>query len=206
MSLSFSRARRLIRHSLNVPCQVVRERDFRLVADRVVNLSHSGMLVAPADPVLTGEKIIVSFASPTDGRWIDAQATVSRVIHGRRPGEYQRALGLVFDVVDADSREALDGCLKSLPPSPPGARSLAPNARGIVRALSRVSRHSMSLAATIGGWKPCEQLPRAGDSTLAPRTLAAARSSKRFCARDAWAPAYARVGLALTTQRLVSAE
>jgi hypothetical protein len=164
------------------------------------------MLVAPADPVLTGEKIIVSFTSPKDGRWIDAQATVSRVIHGRRPGEYQRALGLVFDVVDEDSRDALNDCLKCVPPSPPGARSQATNARGIVKALARVSRHSMSLAATIGGWKSCEPRPRAGDSTLAPRTLAAARSSKRFFARDVWAPAHARLGFALTTQRLVSAE
>ena len=97
------RSRRPIRHTAHIACQVVRERDFRLVADRVANLSLNGMLVGPADPVLTGEKIIDSFPSPVDGLWIDAQATVTLVLHGRRPGEYRRALGLEFDVLDDGS-------------------------------------------------------------------------------------------------------
>jgi len=118
-----SRTHRPIRHTVHVNCQVVRERDFRLVADRVVNLSHNGMLVAPADPVLTGEKIIVSFPSPNGAGWIDAQATVARVLHGRRPGEFRRALGLEIEVLDAESRQALEECLQSVPPSPPGTRS-----------------------------------------------------------------------------------
>ena len=36
------------RHAVHIPCQVVRERDFRLVADRIVSLSQSGMVVTPA--------------------------------------------------------------------------------------------------------------------------------------------------------------
>ncbi len=117
-----SLTRRPARHTVHVHCQVVRERDFRLVADRVVNLSRNGMLVAPADPVLTGEKIILSFPSPTGSGWIDAQATVARVLHGRRPGEFRRALGLELEVLDAESRRALEDCLQRVPPSPPGTR------------------------------------------------------------------------------------
>ena len=41
--------RRATRHSVRLECQVVRERDFQLVADRIVNLSTSGILVSPAD-------------------------------------------------------------------------------------------------------------------------------------------------------------
>jgi hypothetical protein len=99
----------------------VRERDFRLVADTVINLSRDGVLVAPAEAVLTGEKVVLSFASPAGADWIDAEATVARVIHGRRPGEFQRCLGLSFDRLDESSRQALNRTLMFAPPSPPGA-------------------------------------------------------------------------------------
>ena len=87
---SLRKSRRPSRRTLRAPCQVVRERDFRLVADRIENLSPSGMLVGPADPVLTGERLIVSFCLPGYGVWIDTEATVSRVVHGRRKGEHRR--------------------------------------------------------------------------------------------------------------------
>jgi hypothetical protein len=137
MHSSSSRAHRPIRHTVHVACQVVRERDFRLVADRVVNLSLDGMLVAPADPVLTGEKIIVSFPSPVDGRWIDAEATVTRVLHGRRPGEYRRALGLAFETLDDPSRRVLEEGLQQIPPAPPGTRGWTPHARRVPKGLVR---------------------------------------------------------------------
>ena len=116
-----SQSRRPARRTVHIRCQIVRERDFRLVADTVVNLSQDGILVAPADPVLTGEKVILSFPSPTGAGWIDAEATVARVLHGRRPGEFRRALGLKFDKLDAASQKALDETLAAAPPSPPGA-------------------------------------------------------------------------------------
>jgi hypothetical protein len=114
--------RRSARHTVKVPCQVVRERDFRLVADRIVDLSESGLQVMPADPVLTGERLIVSFRLPRSRLWIDAEATVARVVHGRRPGEYTRGLGLVFDDLGRLSRYVLRGALRTAPPTPPGMR------------------------------------------------------------------------------------
>ena len=108
------------RHTLRIPCQIVRERDFRLVADRVLNLSLSGMLVTPADPVLTGERLIVSFELPRWGIWVDAEAVVARVVHGRRPGEFSRALGLEFEDLDESSRFALECHLRHVPCAPPG--------------------------------------------------------------------------------------
>jgi hypothetical protein len=146
MLSSSSRSLRPMRHTLNIACQVVRERDFRLVADRVVDLSLNGMLVAPADPVLTGEKLIVSFASPFSGRWIDAQATVTRVLHGRRPGEFRRALGLEFEVLDAESLTELHDCLRRIPPAPPGARRRIPYNRQVLNTLSRTPCHLVQMA------------------------------------------------------------
>jgi hypothetical protein len=111
---------RMPRHLMRLPCQVVRERDFRLIADRVENLSLTGLSVSPAEPVLTGEKLIVSFRLPHEGIWIDAEARVMRVIHGRRPGEDQRALGLAFEDVDITLQLAIARELAHLPPAPLG--------------------------------------------------------------------------------------
>lgn len=109
------------RYFAKVPCQVVRERDFRLVADCVVDLSPGGALVGPADPVLTGERVIVSFQGVRGG-WIDAEAVVARVVHGRRVGEHTRTLGLSFESLDAESRAALSQLLAVQVPTAPGAR------------------------------------------------------------------------------------
>lgn len=111
------------RHSVRLACQVVRERDFRLIADRIVNLSETGLLVSPADPALTGERLIVSFQIPHSGYWVDAEATVARVVHGRRPGEYSRCLALELENVEAIPKMLLARALGRCPPAPPGHRS-----------------------------------------------------------------------------------
>jgi PilZ domain len=113
---------RSVRHTVDIPCQIVRERDFRLVGDRIVNLSNTGMLVTPADPVLTGERLIASFRVPGSNYWIDVEATVSRVVHGRRPGEHSRAIALEFDGLDALSKLVLECALLRVPCAPPGTR------------------------------------------------------------------------------------
>jgi hypothetical protein len=115
--------RRSSRHSVKLACQVVRERDFQLVADRIVNLSATGLLVSPADPALTGERLIVSFQIPHSGYWVDAEATVARVVHGRRPGEYTRCLALELENVEFISQLLLGRALQRCPPAPPGHRS-----------------------------------------------------------------------------------
>jgi hypothetical protein len=115
-------SRRSTRHTVKIPCQVVRERDFRLVADRIVDLSLSGLKVMPADPALTGERLLVSFRLPRSRIWVDVEATVSRVVHGRRPGEYTRGLGLEFEGLEGISRLMLKRLLGMAPPAPPGQR------------------------------------------------------------------------------------
>ena len=114
--------RRPHRHTVHTFCQVVRERDFCLVADRVENLSTWGMLVSPADPVITGERVFVSFQIPGSEHWIDTMATVTRVVHGRRPAEDQRMLGLEFDTLGAYDRFKLRRALSRRPVAPPGRR------------------------------------------------------------------------------------
>jgi hypothetical protein len=115
--------RRSTRHSVRLNCQVVRERDFQLIADRIVNLSASGLMVSPADPALTGERLIVSFQIPHSGHWVDAEAIVARVVHGRRPGEYTRGLALELENVEDIPKMLLGRALGRCPPAPPGHRS-----------------------------------------------------------------------------------
>ncbi len=129
--------RRPARHTIRQACQIVRERDFRLVADRIENLSSFGMLVSPADPVLTGEKVFVSFQLPGTSKWFDATATVRRVIHGRRPHESKRMLGLEFDELRPHERFQLRRALQARPVAPPGDRPGRRASVGAIRALAR---------------------------------------------------------------------
>jgi PilZ domain len=114
--------RRSTRRSVRLVCQVVRERDFQLIADRIVNLSETGLVVSPADPALTGERLIVSFQIPHSGHWVDAEAIVARVVHGRRPGEYTRGLALELENVEEIPQMLLGRALGRCPPAPPGHR------------------------------------------------------------------------------------
>ncbi len=118
MAFAASRGRPA-RHLVRIPCQAVRERDFRLVASKILDLSLGGMLVGPALPVLTGDRLLVSFRSPQWGVWVDAEAIVARVLHGRRRGESGRALGLEFTELEPWARYALEHNLRLLAPKPP---------------------------------------------------------------------------------------
>ena len=97
------------RREVVLPCQAVREHDFKLIADRTLDISIEGLLLPLRTRVLTGETLIVSFAIP--GLWIDAEATVARVVHGRRPGDDGLAVGVIFDHLAPSARAALAGFL-----------------------------------------------------------------------------------------------
>lgn len=127
----FVSRRRPSRHAVCMRCEVVRERDFSLVSRRILDLSASGMLVASDEKLLTGESLIVSFRVPFSTYWLDAEAVVARVVHGRRPGDDRRALGLVFENIDSCAVEALRQNLADLPPPLP--RRTAWLGRGRIR-------------------------------------------------------------------------
>ena len=113
------RERRSKRHAVRFDCQVVREHDFTLLGEYAVDLSTGGMLVLTDRRVLTGEDVIVSFRAPGLRTWFDAEAEVARVIHGRRPNDPGRALGLRFSKIDRVTKSYLRAGLASMPPSIP---------------------------------------------------------------------------------------
>jgi hypothetical protein len=111
--------RRTFRRRALINCQVVRDHDFRRVAYLGLDLSTEGMLVVTRDRVLTGEELIVSFRAPFSYRWFDVEATVARVIHGRRPGDCGHGLGIEFHGRDDAWRQDLFVYLRGLPPPIP---------------------------------------------------------------------------------------
>lgn len=109
--------RKSFRRAVFLPCQVVRERDFRLVSSLALDLSTEGILVLTGERILTGESLLVSFRAPKAPEWFDMEATVARVVHGRRPGDRGRCLGLRFDPLgDADTFRLFEG-IRGLPPA-----------------------------------------------------------------------------------------
>jgi hypothetical protein len=116
------------RRGVTLPCQAVRERDFKLIADRTLDISVDGLLLPVEERILTGETLIISF--PIPGLWIDVEASVTRVVHGRRPGDDGLACGVLFDVISPSARAALAGFLHGKPPPLPRRGPLARMRRG----------------------------------------------------------------------------
>src|SRR5205085_11227351 len=110
--------------------------DFTLVGDLALDLSTNGMLVRAVRRVLTGEEVFLAFRPPRSNRWIDAQGIVSRVVHGRRPGDSGLSFGIEFHTIDADHRELLLEALRGMrapdPSRPP--RPLVAARTGLVYA------------------------------------------------------------------------
>lgn len=108
--------RRSDRRAVRLQCELVRERDFKHVGSRVIDLSMHGMLVETDARVLTGEPVIVSFRAPKSETWIDAEGTVARVVHARRGNGDKRGLGISLESLDAHAKAALLSGLRRVPP------------------------------------------------------------------------------------------
>jgi hypothetical protein len=110
--------RREIRRTVRLGCHARAMNDWRLVGDRVLDLSPEGMLLLSDDRAEEGMPLVVSFQATELPIWFDTCATVTRVIEGRRPGDRGRALGIRFDTLPAVSRLILRGHLRRLPEAP----------------------------------------------------------------------------------------
>lgn len=111
--------RREVRRALSLPCQIVRERDFRLIAETALDLSSDGMLVKTEIDLEPGENVFVSFRATELGLWFDSEAKVARVIQGRRPGDKGKAIGLHFMTMSRVKRFILRNHLRKVPPPVP---------------------------------------------------------------------------------------
>lgn len=111
--------RREIRRAFPLTCQVVRERDFRLVAESALDVSPDGMFVASELDLEPGENVHVSFRATHLGIWFDTDATVARIVRGRRQSDRERGFGLRFTTMPSVKRLILRGHLRRVPPPVP---------------------------------------------------------------------------------------
>lgn len=128
--MSHAPIRYAFRRFVRIDCQVVRQSDFRLVGDLALDLSTRGMRVRGCGAkVLTGEELIVTFRPPRSNQWIDSEATVARVLHGRRPLDSGLCFGIEFHAMSAEDEEHLFAHLRGLggPESERPPRSLLPD-------------------------------------------------------------------------------
>lgn len=111
--------RRILRRAVRSRCQAVGMEGFRLLGERVLDLSPYGMMVAADAEAHTGESVLISFEVPGERKWLDAEATVARVIEGWRPFDPGYAIGLRFTDISLDARLLLRDRLHGLPPPVP---------------------------------------------------------------------------------------
>ena len=104
-----------MRYGVHVDCQVVRDRDFRVIGRGSLDLSLTGMLVSCNYSAELGDEVIVSFQTPQRREFVDAVAVVTRLIAGRRPGDLGLAMGLTFTSIDDASFAALKRALTNVP-------------------------------------------------------------------------------------------
>ena len=111
--------RREVRRAISLPCQIVRESDFRLVAEAALDVSPDGMLIKTEIDLKPGENVFVSFRATELGIWFDSEARVARVIQGRRPGDKGKAVGINFSTMSRVKRFILRNHLRKIPPPVP---------------------------------------------------------------------------------------
>ena len=111
--------RRIARRALRTNCEAVGLDGFRLLGERVLDLSPYGMLLAADAEAKLGESVVVSFKAPHSGQWIDADAEVARIVQGWRPWDPGYALGLRFTRISLAARIELREQLHGMPPPVP---------------------------------------------------------------------------------------
>jgi hypothetical protein len=89
-------------------CNVVRERDGEGIAGVGLDFSTGGLQALTRSRVLTGELVRMTFRAPATGRWLTLRGTVARVLHGRRPNDQGRRLGIEFEALTPEDLDRVN--------------------------------------------------------------------------------------------------
>lgn len=112
------RCRRMSRHLISTRGEVVALDDFELVGNRILDASAEGALIACDRRVELGQNIVLSFPVPGSGLVFDAEAEITRIIHGMRTGDPGYCAGVRYTDFDRRDRLALGIDLRRLPLAP----------------------------------------------------------------------------------------
>jgi hypothetical protein len=121
--ISANPKRRAMRRAAATRCHAVSSQAFELLGERALDLSPRGMLIACDAPAALGEEVIVSFVAPgAQPLWLDAEAEITRIVHGLREGDPGYCIGLHFKYFERSSRAELLARLAGCPPPVPRRR------------------------------------------------------------------------------------
>ena len=112
-------SRRAVRRAVLRPCLAVAKEGFRLLGQRVLDLSPRGMLVTCSQKVEQGDEVFVTFQAPGDGLWMNAEAEVTRIVRGDRRWDVGPCVGLRFKDMQGSRRGELLSRLAGIPPTIP---------------------------------------------------------------------------------------
>jgi hypothetical protein len=110
--------RRSVRRYVRLECEVVRERGFRLLGKRALDMSTTGMRIAAVDDAEPGEPVVFAFRAPGSSLWIDGEGVVARFAAGRRREDFGASIGLSLNM-PSEVRASLRRYLLRCPPPPP---------------------------------------------------------------------------------------
>jgi PilZ domain len=115
--------RRAVRRAARTRCHAVSDLGFELLGELALDLSPLGMMIACDAPAALGETVFVSLLTPgANPIWLDAEAEVTRILHGFRMGDPGYCAGLRFTYLERRSRAELLTRLAGLPPPIPRRR------------------------------------------------------------------------------------
>mgnify|MGYP001144183546 CR=1 FL=1 len=114
-----SRSRRAVRRAVLRPCLAVAVDGYRLLGQRVLDLSPRGMLVTCGQRVEQGDEVFVTFQAPGDGLWMNAETEVTRIVRGNRHWDVGPCIGLRFKNLEGSRRGELLSRLAGIPPTIP---------------------------------------------------------------------------------------
>lgn len=114
-----STTRRAVRRAVLRPCLAVATDAYRLIGQRVLDLSPRGMLVTCGQKVEPGDEVFVTFRAPGDGLWMNAEAEVTRIVRGNRYSDAGPCVGLRFKDMEGSRRGELLSRLAGIPPTIP---------------------------------------------------------------------------------------
>jgi hypothetical protein len=137
--------RRAVRRAIRTPCHAVSDMGFELLSEVALDLSPMGMRIVCDAPAALGETVLVSVMTPgPQPIWIDAEAEITRIIHGFRRGDPGYCAGLRFTYLERRARGELLSRLAGLPPPIPQRRIQTARQR-----MTSHDRHFMTTSSAV---------------------------------------------------------
>ncbi len=136
-----------VRRAVIRPCLAVVTDGYKLLSQRILDLSPRGMLVwgspttgaetaagattgaesstsgsgpwSAAPDLKLGDEVFVTFKAPGDGLWMNVETEVTRIIRGARRSDLGPCIGLRFKDLNGSRRSDLVARLTGIPPTIP---------------------------------------------------------------------------------------